>query len=453
MPSIVDRLYCSFGVATPFDPDKTFVTSPFTAPSALCINRGIRACYTMTIAIVSLVTSAYDGTFTIWFTDFSKYAYVGASFYFVFAFYHTLIYWRTGRYPLASWPRILQLLYSVLYSSIGVFPGIMTVIYWTISSNSSTFSTPLDIWLNVSLHLASTVFIFTEILTNSIRPLSLAHLFVLELWFLLYLPVVYICAATLGFYPYPSLDPSTPGLLAGSIISMAIAIAAMFLIIQGIASSKLYLLQSKDKPTSKLSKKDPNYTESELPTHMPPGSSASSTTQIDQATDEKDLKVEIEPKSGQESGHSAKSDSFSTLQPSNDSKSDILTAVMACTRMKSDSVSTVQTNDTKYDPDVISIIDCTRRKSDSVSTVQGLNHTKAESDGNVVPVEKISGVDSIEETNESTNEPTKEYVNHARRRTADQIIEQMVEELAKEPTRSKSDSVSADAKTIIRESS
>jgi len=237
----------------------------------------------------------------------------------------------------------------------------------------------------------------------------------------------------------------------GSIISMVIAIAAMFLIIQGIASSKLYLLKSNDKPTAKLSKKDPNYTESELPTHMPPGSSASSTTQVDQAIDEKDSKVEIEPKSCKESGHSAKSDSFSTLQPSNDSRSDILTAVMACTRMKSDSVSTVHTNDMKHDPDVISIIDCTRRKSDSISTVQGLIHAKAESDGNLVHVEKLSGVDSIEEMNESTNEPTKEHVNHARRRTADEIIEQMVEELAKEPTRSKSDSVSTDAETIIRE--
>ena len=452
MPSIVDCLYRSFGVTTPFDPDKTFVTSPFTAPSALCINRGIRACYTMTIAIVSLVTSAYDGTFTIWFTDFSKYAYVGASFYFVFAFYHTLIYWRTGRYPLASWPRILQLLHSVLYSSIGVFPGIMTVIYWTISANSSTFSTPLNIWLNVSLHLASTVFIFTEILSNSIPPLSLAHLLVLELWFLLYLPIVYICAATLGFYPYPSLDPSTPGLLAGSIISMVIAIAAMFLIIRGIASSKLYLLHSNDKPTAKLSKKDPDYVESELPTHMPPGSRASSTTQVDQVTDEKDSKVEIELKSGKESGNRAKSDSFSTLQPSNDSRSDILTAVMACTRLKSDSVSTVHTNEVKYDPDAISIIDCTRQKSDSVSTVRGLNHAKAESDGNVVQVEKLSGVDSIEETNQSTNEPTKEHVNHARRRTADEIIKQMVEELAKEPTQSQSDPVSTVAGTVVGES-
>lgn len=460
MPSLVDRLYLSFGVTTPFDPDKTFVTSPFTAPSALCINRGIRATYTMTIALVSLVVSACDGTFTIWFTDFAKYSYVSASFYFVFSFYHTLIYWRTGRYPLASWPRIFQLLHSILYSSIGVFPGIMTVIYWTIQADSSTFATPLNIWLNVSLHLASTVFIFTEILSNSIRPLSLPHVVVLELCFLLYLPIVYICAATLGFYPFTSLDPSTPSLLAGSILSMIAAIAAMFIILQGLASSKLYILRSNDKPAGKLSKKDPNYTESELPTHMPPGSRASSTTQIDGiTTNDKDGKVDIELKDVQELSTRAKSDSVSTLQSSPESKSDFLTAVMECTRAKSDSVSTVQANDSKYDPDVISIIDCTRRKSDSVSTVRGSTITRVNSDVNTAHPEKVSKVESILEASESKLESSKEHVEEAGKPPSDDAKKESVPELPTEPTRSKSGSVSSggssdktDADTIFGES-
>jgi hypothetical protein len=334
----------------------------------------------------------------------------------------------------------------------------MTVIYWTVSADSSTFSTPLNIWLNVSLHLASTVFIFTEILSNSVPPLSLAHLFALELWFLLYLPIVYISAATLGFYPFTSLDPSAPGLLAGSIVSMVAGIAALFIIIQGIASSKLYLLRSNDKPTRKLSKKDPDYTESELPTHMPPGSRASSMTQADIPMDEKDSKVEIEIKGGLEPLTRAKSDSFSTVQTSTDSKSDILTAVMACTRMKSDSFSTVA-DEGKHDPDTISIIDCTRRKSDSVSTVLGSVNARDVNNTNLGHGRKLSCAGSIEESGESRNEPTSEQVQESDKLPAEKVKEEMAEDLPKEQTRLKSDSVSSgesspktDADTVVDES-
>jgi hypothetical protein len=241
---------------------------------------------------------------------------------------------------------------------------------------------------------------------------------------------------------------------------MIAAIAAMFIILQGLASSKLYILRSNDKPAGKLSKKDPNYTESELPTHMPPGSRASSTTQIDGiTTNDKDGKVDIELKDVQELSTRAKSDSVSTLQSSPESKSDFLTAVMECTRTKSDSVSTVQANDSKYDPDVISIIDCTRRKSDSVSTVRGSTITRVNSIVNTAHPEKVSKVESILEASESKLESSKEHVEEAGKPPSDDAKKESVPELPTERTRFKSGSVSSggssdktDADTIFGES-
>jgi hypothetical protein len=101
------------------------------------------------------------------------------------------------------------------------------------------------------------MFVVSEVLTNSIPAQPLTHLIPLELCFFLYLPIVYITSSTQGFYVLKFLDPENPALLAGGIIAIIAAIIIMFLVIRGIAYSKLYLLRSRGRTTGHLARRDP----------------------------------------------------------------------------------------------------------------------------------------------------------------------------------------------------
>ena len=65
------------------------------------------------------------------FSYFTDITYWGLAFYFLFAAIHTFSYARTGSALLNSWPKALQVLHSIFYTTIVTFPFLVTSKPWT----------------------------------------------------------------------------------------------------------------------------------------------------------------------------------------------------------------------------------------------------------------------------------------------------------------------------------
>jgi hypothetical protein len=115
--------------AAGFDPSFRFETSWIIPPSALFALRALLSCY----AFVTLFTifgwngshgqsSASEHSFSY----FTNLTYWGLAFYHAFGAAHTGSYWLTGTPLLARWPRVLQVAHSMFYSTVVVYPWIVT---------------------------------------------------------------------------------------------------------------------------------------------------------------------------------------------------------------------------------------------------------------------------------------------------------------------------------------
>jgi len=85
------------------------------------------------------------------FSYFTNLTFWGLSFYGLFSAIHTLSYARTGRALLDSWPRALQALHSLFYTTIVVYPFIVTIVYWAILYDGPWFPSDFDAFTNVRL--------------------------------------------------------------------------------------------------------------------------------------------------------------------------------------------------------------------------------------------------------------------------------------------------------------
>ena len=120
-------------VGSPFDPSNRFETSYILGSSAL-------AGFRLLIALYCFFTNIFKLAWTgpgaenpgQSFSYFTNITYWSLSFYFLFAGYHTFYYSRYGQAPLQSWPRILQFLHSLFYSTIVVFPFVVSAAYWCV---------------------------------------------------------------------------------------------------------------------------------------------------------------------------------------------------------------------------------------------------------------------------------------------------------------------------------
>jgi hypothetical protein len=222
-----------------FDPQHKLVTSPAFAPSILGLLRLLLAVYTTVTAIFVLVweivkTHNGDGYFS-YFTDLS---YIGLSAYFWAAAVQTVVYSRRHdekHYPLQIWPRPLQFLHLLLYSTIATYPILVTIVFWSLLSSSSTFENPYSAWSNISRHALNTVFALFEILLTNAEPLPWIHLPFLVVMLGGYLGVAYITHATQGFYSYSFLDPAKGrGRLAIYVVGIALAECILFVAVRGV---------------------------------------------------------------------------------------------------------------------------------------------------------------------------------------------------------------------------
>jgi hypothetical protein len=85
------------------------------------------------------------------FSYFTDLTYWGLAFYFVVSATHTFIYARSGRQILQSWPRPLQALHVLFYTTITTFPFLVTIVYWGILYDG--FDSKFERWSNVRKHL------------------------------------------------------------------------------------------------------------------------------------------------------------------------------------------------------------------------------------------------------------------------------------------------------------
>jgi hypothetical protein len=106
-----------------------FATSWILPPALLFLIRAALSLYAFTTLFFVL---AWHGTHHDLlearhsFSYFTVLTYWGLAFYYAFAALHTFSYWRTGTPLLARWPRALQTAHGMFYSTIVIYPFIVT---------------------------------------------------------------------------------------------------------------------------------------------------------------------------------------------------------------------------------------------------------------------------------------------------------------------------------------
>jgi hypothetical protein len=111
----------------PVDPVR-FSTSWLVKARALALVRGVVSLYVFASIIAKLSyysvhEPANDGKDSSYFTSLTFW---GLGFYFAVGALHAGTYWWTGRPALASWGAVPQALHSIFYSTIAVYPLLVT---------------------------------------------------------------------------------------------------------------------------------------------------------------------------------------------------------------------------------------------------------------------------------------------------------------------------------------
>ncbi|KAK6583478.1 hypothetical protein PZA11_004554 [Diplocarpon coronariae] len=248
----------SFGT-DPWDTSHRFQTSWLLPPWGLFGIRAAISLYTFTVTffIIGWEISKRDGLsihdVNKSFSFFTVLCYWGISFYFLIAAIHTLTYAQHGGNPLLNrFPRPLQALHHLFFTTITTFPFLVTAVFWAIlyAPNSSTFS----LWSNISQHALNSSFGLFEILFTRINPPPWTHLPFLILILSCYLALAYITYATKGYYVYNFLNPSPPhhvrtasgtrnigGVGKSAVVGYVFGIAAAICIIFGASKGLMWV--------------------------------------------------------------------------------------------------------------------------------------------------------------------------------------------------------------------
>ncbi|RPB00852.1 hypothetical protein L873DRAFT_746575 [Choiromyces venosus 120613-1] len=237
------------GVGSPFDSTNRFQTSSILSPVVLAFARLLIACYIFVALFYRIARSAViDGSRETRnsFSYFTNLTYWGLGCYFAVSAVHTLVYAFSGKAPLERWPKVLQFLHSLLYTTIITFPFLVTVVYWVIlAPDENPFSTVYSAWNNISFHALNSVFALFEILIPRTERPPWIHIPFLILLLAGYLGVAYITKATKNFYTYSFLNPnkSGPGMVAAYVFGITAAICVVFVITRLIIWLRLVLCE------------------------------------------------------------------------------------------------------------------------------------------------------------------------------------------------------------------
>lgn len=179
--------------------------------------------------------------------------YWGLTFYFLVSALHTFTYARTGTPLLSRFPRPLQALHSAFYTTIVVYPFLVTVVYWAVLYSGAWFPTVFAGWSNVSQHLLNSVFAVFEIVVPRTGPPPVVHMVWLVVVLAGYLGLAYVTHAAQGWYPYSFLDPDRAnvgvyvvGILVGSLV--------VFGVVWGVVWGRRWVTEKKMGRTGKFAR-------------------------------------------------------------------------------------------------------------------------------------------------------------------------------------------------------
>ncbi|KAF2128825.1 hypothetical protein P153DRAFT_341095 [Dothidotthia symphoricarpi CBS 119687] len=213
--------------ASGFDSSRSFVRSHFISPLLLAIIRAVLSIYCFTTIIIGYSWLASNiatqklkdvniGSYTIHqnetsiaqtFSFFTFLTFWSLGFYFMISSIHTFMYTFRQRTWLHSWPRVLQLLHSMFFSTMTTYPFLVTIVFWG-TMNSGWPAGRFEQWLNISVHGLNSVFAITEIVLSATQPLPWNHLSVILLGLSAYLGLAYLTRDTQGFYVYEWMNPA-----------------------------------------------------------------------------------------------------------------------------------------------------------------------------------------------------------------------------------------------------
>ncbi|KAI4636148.1 uncharacterized protein J4E92_000146 [Alternaria infectoria] len=252
-----------------FDPTR-FVTSWILPPAALFAIRALLAIYAFTTLFFIFGWNGTHGRSDASqqsFSFFTVLTYWGLAFYYAFAAVHTGSYWFTGTSFLARWPKALQVAHSMFYSTIVVYPWIVTIVYWTLLAGQ--FPTTFALWSNTSQHALNSAYALFEIVIPRTERLPWLDLIPIILLLALYLGLAYLTHATQGFYVYPFLDlqKNSSGLVGAYIVGILVAAIIIFLIVRYLIVLRVFVTEKKLGKTGKTSTRQYAAGADEYPLH------------------------------------------------------------------------------------------------------------------------------------------------------------------------------------------
>ncbi|PSN62311.1 hypothetical protein BS50DRAFT_624993 [Corynespora cassiicola Philippines] len=244
--------------AVGFDPTARFETSWVFPPILLFLLRLLFSLYAFTTIFFIFGWNGTHGEadeIGHSFSYFTHLTYWGLAFYYAFSALHTLSYWLTATPWLNRWPKAFQIAHSVYYSTIVVFPFIVTgiAVYWALLAPSS-FPSTFSIWTNMSQHALNSLYALFEIIFPRTEPMPFWHLVPLVIILAMYLGLAYLTAHTQGFYVYGFLDLSknSSGKVAGYIVGILVACIIVFLIVRYVVVLRVWLTEKKLGMTGKF---------------------------------------------------------------------------------------------------------------------------------------------------------------------------------------------------------
>ncbi|KAL2161411.1 hypothetical protein VTH06DRAFT_7972 [Thermothelomyces fergusii] len=246
----------------PWDPTHRFETSWLLSPWALFFCRALISLYAFTTILFVLAwhcaradTGCKESRDT--FSYFTHLTYWGLAFYFLASATHTATYARSGVALLDRFPRPLQALHSAFYTTVVVYPFVVTIVYWARLYSGPWFAEAFAGWSNVSVHALNSAFALFELLVPRTDAPPPVHMAWLVLLLALYLALAYVTKATKGFYTYDFLDPAKQhGLVAAYVFGIAAGCLVVFGAVWAVIWLRKYVTETKLGRTGKFAEKD-----------------------------------------------------------------------------------------------------------------------------------------------------------------------------------------------------